>query len=593
MKQRNEINDEFKWDLSSYISNENEIEETFEIIKKLTNIYPTYSCKLSNKEILLEALSKYEDDEIKIYKLAHYISHSLNVNSSDVEMLALSQRFDNLFSKLTEANAFFMPQMYELSDEYLASLLEDDRFKNYENTIKNIIKLKPHRLDETTTTLLAKMSNFLGNNSNLHSILTDSEITFEDAIDSQGNSCKVDNATAPVYLRSNDQTLRKTTFLSRMNGFGKFNKTFAELYLKDIELDKFSYKLKNYNSKLEEVLLSEDVPISVFENNVKNVNAALPILQDYIKTRRDNSNIKDFAYYDLFEDNKSDKKISLEDAHKLILNAIKSIGDEYSSLVNKKLTDKSIDYFPNANKNSGAYCSNCYDAKTLILMNYNHDFNSVSTLIHEMGHCINAEYFNSAQPREKAEISIFAAEIASTTNEILLNLEMQKNANREDKIYYIQTLLDEVRSTIFRQTLFSEFELFTHEAIDNEIPITYADLNEKYLELNNKYYSDSCIIPEEIKYEWERIPHFYNAYYVYSYSTGMITAITLAYKLLNEKDFYKKYIEFLKNGTNRPAVEILKEIGVDLTTDQPFKTAFKFIQNQLDEYKSLLKQWKI
>ena len=589
MKLRSQINDNLKWDLSSYISNDKDIEETFEIMKNLTQILPSYSGKLNDKEILLERFTKYENDFIKIYKLAHYISHSLNVDSTDTKMLALSQRFDNLYTKMSEANAFFAPQLFTLNDDYLNSLLEDKRFKDFDNTIKNIIKEKPHKLDESTSVLLSKMGSFLGSNSNLHSILTDSEMYFDDATDSKGKKYKVDNSSAPILLRSKDKMLRKTTFESRMNAFGKLNKTFAELYLKDIELDKFNYKLRKYNSLLEEVLSSEDVPTSVFKKNIENVNNNIPILQEYINFQKKLSKDKNFAYYDLFEDSKNSKKIPLEKAHQLILDAIAPIGNEYISLVKKKLTDKSIDYMPNANKNSGAYCSNCYGANTLILMNYNYDFNSVSTLIHEMGHCINAEYFNMAQPREKAEISIFAAEIASTTNEILLNLHMQKNSSKKDKAYYIRTLLEDARSTIFRQTLFSEFELFAHECIDNEQPITYADLNKKYFDLNKKYYGKSCVLPKGLQYEWERIPHFYNAYYVYSYSTGMITAITLAYKLLNEKDFNKKYIDFLKNGTNKPAVEILKEIGVDLTTDEPFKTAFKFIADQLKEYKKICK----
>ena len=335
--------------------------------------------------------------------------------------------------------------------------------------------------------------------------------------------------------------------------------------------------------------MSEDVPVAVFEKNIKNVNKNIPLLQEYISFQKKLSGDKSFAYYDLFEDTKNKQKISLNQAHDLILSAVAPIGDEYYSLVKKKLTDKSIDYMPNANKNSGAYCSNCYDAKTLILMNYNYDYSSVSTLIHEMGHCINAEYFNSAQPMEKAEISIFAAEIASTTNEILLNLQMQKNASKKDKSYYIRTLLEDIRSTIFRQTLFSEFELYAHDCIDKEIPITYADLNKKYKELNEKYYGKSFILPQGLQYELERIPHFYNSYYVYYYSTGMITAISLAYKLTHEKDFYKQYIKFLKNGTAKPAVEILKEIGVDLTTDEPYNTAFKFMKEQLDAYKTLNK----
>lgn len=590
MKLRSQIDEQFKWDLSSYVSNEKQIDETFKIMENLIKVFPTYKGKLNNKEILLERLSKYEKDEIKIYKLAHFISLSLNVDSTDTKILELSQKLDTLYTKMCEANAFFMPEMYTLSDEYLNSLLKDERFKDYDNSIKDIIKLKPHKLDEKTNTLLAKMGSFLGNNSNLHSILTDSEMYFDDAVDSKGKKHKVDNASAQVYLRSKDKMLRKTTFESRMKAFERLNKTFAELYLKDIELDKFNYKLKNYNSLLEEVLLGEDVPEIVFDNNIKNVNKNINLLQDYIRWQKKISKNKDFAYYDLFEDEKTSQKITLNQAHDLVLNAISPIGEEYYNLVKKKLCDKSIDYMPNANKNSGAYCSNCYDAKTLILMNYNHDYSSVSTLIHEMGHCINAEYFNSAQPREKAEISIFAAEIASTTNEILLNLQMQKQAKtNKDKAYYIHTLLEDIRSTIFRQTLFSEFELFAHTRIDNEQPTTYADLNNYYFELNKKYYGTSCKLPKSLQFEWERIPHFYNAYYVYSYSTGMITAITMAYKLLNEKDFSEKYIKFLKNGTAKPAVEILKEIGVDLTTNEPFETAFKFMKEQLKDYKKLTK----
>jgi len=589
MKQRSQISEELKWDLSSYIKNEQDIEKAFEAMQKLIKVLPTYSGKLNDKEILLERLTKYETEEELISKLAHFISHSLNVNSADTQMLALSQKFDTLYTKMCEANAFFMPQMYQLSDEYLLSLLQDSRFKDFDNTIKDIIKFKPHKLDEKTNILLSKMGSFLGNSSNLHDILCDSEMYFDDSVDSKGKKYKVDNATAPLLLRSKDKMLRKTTFASRMNAFKKLNKTFAELYLKDIELDKFSYKLKNYSSLLEEVLLSEDVPQSVFDNNIKNVNRYIPLLKDYIRFRRTKSGDKTFAYYDLFEDSKTNKKIKLAKSHEILLEALKPLGTDYVSKVKQKLTDKSIDYMPNQNKNSGAYCSSCYNAKTLILMNYNFDYSSVSTLAHEMGHCINAEYYNQAQPREKAEISIFAAEMASTTNEILLNLYMQEKADKKNKAYYIEHLLDNIRSTIFRQTLFSEFELYAHNQIDKEIPITYQDLNKYYLDLNKKYYGGACVLPKELQYEWERIPHFYNAYYVYSYSTGMITAITIAYKLLHEKDFYKKYIKFLENGTNKPAVEILKEIGIDLTTDEPYGTAFKFMREQLNELKRLNK----
>ena len=588
MKKREQINEEYKWDLSSYIKDEKEIEETFSIMEKLNKVLPDYKGKLDNKELLLEKLTKYRKDFIRISKLGGYLGNMYNVDNSDVKILTLMQKFDTLATKLNQADSYFSPQLYELSDEYLNSLLEDERFKNFDNTIKDVIKFKPHKINEQNSELLAKMGKFLGDNSNIHGIITDAEMEFEDAIDSKGKKHKVDNASFSILVRSTDTKLRRSAFESCLKSYGKLNKTFAELYIKDIELDDFYCKLQNYNNLLEKELLGEEVPKIVFDKVVEHVNKNIPMLKDYIKTFAKQTKINDFTYYDLFMDDKISGKISLEKAKELVIKSLAPLGQEYLNLVNKKFNDKTIDYLPNKNKRTGAYCSNCYDADTVILTNYSNNFNSVSTITHEMGHCINAEYFNANQPYEKAGISIFAAEMASTVNEILLNIYMQNNSNKNEKTYYIRHLLDEVRSTIFRQTLFSEFELFAHEKVENEQPVTYKDLNKYYYDLNKKYYGGACKLPTNMQYEWSRIPHFYNAYYVYCYSSGMITAITLASRILNEKGFNEKYIEFLKNGINKPAIEILKEIGIDLTTDEPYETAFKFISNMLKEYKKLI-----
>ena len=471
----------------------------------------------------------------------------------------------------------------------MKSLLQDKRFSDYDNLIKEIIKLKPHKIDEKTNELLSKMSNFLGNNENIHSILVDSEIKFDDALDKTGKSKKVDNSTYPKYLRGNDDILRKNAFNSRMTAFSRLNKTFSELYLKDIEYDKFLSKLTNYSNLLESVLLEDDIPKEVFNNIIKFTEKYIPLLQDYCKTRAKISRNKNFAYYDLFEDSKNNSKISLDQAKEMIANALKPLGEEYLEHLNRKLNDNSIDYFPNENKNSGAYCSHCYGANTVVLTNYIYNYNSVSTLCHELGHCINAEYFLNAQPYEKANISIFAAEIASTTNEILLNQYMLNNSKKRDKSYYLHHFLDEVRSTIFRQIIFTEFELYAHQKIENNEPITYADLNNYYLDLNKKFYGKSLIIPDNLQYEWMCVPHFYSPYYVFTYATGLVTAIAIVDKILSDNKFYQSYINFLKNGTNKPAIEVLKEIDIDLTTEKPYEIAFNFIKKQLELYKSLNK----
>ncbi len=589
MKKRNQISKEYKWDLSSYIKNDEEIDQIFKRMENLTDILPKYKGKLQNSNILYERLEKYKDDFISMAKLSHFISHNLNVDSSDTKMLMLEQKFNNLYTRLSEANSYFVPQLYELPEKYLKSLLQDKRFSDYDNLIKEIIKLKPHKIDEKTNELLSKMSNFLGNNENIHSILVDSEIKFDDALDKTGKSKKVDNSTYPKYLRGNDDILRKNAFNSRMTAFSRLNKTFSELYLKDIEYDKFLSKLTNYSNLLESVLLEDDIPKEVFNNIIKFTEKYIPLLQDYCKTRAKISRNKNFAYYDLFEDSKNNSKISLDQAKEMIANALKPLGEEYLEHLNRKLNDNSIDYFPNENKNSGAYCSHCYGANTVVLTNYIYNYNSVSTLCHELGHCINAEYFLNAQPYEKANISIFAAEIASTTNEILLNQYMLNNSKKRDKSYYLHHFLDEVRSTIFRQIIFTEFELYAHQKIENNEPITYADLNNYYLDLNKKFYGKSLIIPDNLQYEWMCVPHFYSPYYVFTYATGLVTAIAIVDKILSDNKFYQSYINFLKNGTNKPAIEVLKEIDIDLTTEKPYEIAFNFIKKQLELYKSLNK----
>ena len=589
MRKRKEISEEYKWDLSSYIKNDEEIDQIFKKMENLTEILPKYKGKLQNSNILYERLEKFKEDFISIAKLAHFISHNLNVDSSDTKMLMLEQRFNNLYTRLSEANSYFAPQLYELPEKYLKSLLQDKRFSDYDNLIKEIIKLKPHKIDEKTNELLSKMSNFLGNNENIHSILVDSEIKFDDALDGTEKLKKVDNSTYPKYLRGNDGVLRKNAFDSRMTAFSRLNKTFSELYLKDIEYDKFLSKLTNYSNLLESVLLEDDIPKAVFDNIIKFTEKYIPLLQDYCKTRAKISKNKKFAYYDLFEDSKNNSKISLDQAKEMIIKALKPLGEEYLENLNRKLNDNSIDYFPNENKNSGAYCSHCYGAKTVVLTNYIYNYNSVSTLCHELGHCINAEYFLNAQPYEKANISIFAAEIASTTNEILLNQYMSDSAKKKDKSYYLHHFLDDVRSTIFRQIIFTEFELYAHQKIENNEPITYEDLNNYYLDLNKKFYGKSLIIPDKLQYEWMCVPHFYSPFYVFNYATGLVTAIAIADKILSDNEFYKSYINFLKNGTNRPAIDVLKEIGIDLTSDQPYEIAFNFIKKQLELYKSLNK----
>ena len=583
MKKRSEIDEKYKWDIGCF-KTQKEIDEAFETFEKLIDESKQYYGKLGEKETFFKYLLSNKKETMLLNKFSHFLGNTYNTDSSNVEIIKLMQKFEILAQKHTQASSYIAPQLARLSDKYLKELLADKRIKGYENSIKEIIRNKPHTLDEKSCALLAKICNSFNNSSPVFDIITDSEMTFKDALDSKNKPHKLDQASYSVMLSGKDRVLRKNAFKNFLGGYGQFNKTFAELFVSNLKADNDNMKLHNFDNLLQQQLFDEQVPEIVFKNNIAAVNKHLNLNQNYVRELGKNLGLKDIAYYDLFLDEKINGKVTIEKAHEIIKQALKPLGEDYLKRVEHKLNDKSIDYLPNQNKTTGGYCSNCYGAKTLILMNWHDDFNSLDTLIHEMGHCINAEYFNERQSIDDAEISIFAAEIASTVNEILLNQYMQSISNKKQKKYYLNQFLSSVRSTIFRQTLFSEFELFAHTTIENEQPLTYKELNEKYFELNKKYYGLSCKLPEELKYEWSRIPHFYRPYYVYSYSTGMLTGITIASRLLKESDFAKKYIEFLSNGTHRPAVEVLKEIGIDLTTTNPFEQAFEFIKSQLNEY---------
>lgn len=587
MELRKNIPEEFKWNIGLFKTNE-EIEHVINLIEESTKEANKYYGKFNDKEVFFDYFYSNLDKTILIQQLYFYVSNNLSVDGDNTEIKKLIQRIEIVATKNEQAYSFVSPQLSKLSTKYLNELLLDPRSKDIENIIKSLIISKKHSIDEKTSKVVADLSMSFSDTSSIFDILSDMEIPFLDAVDSTGKHYPVKEPNYKEYISSKDRVLRESAFNSIMNGYGNFNKTLANLYIKDIQSDNAFVKLNKFKTLLEKTLF-DYVPKKVFENNIKFVTKNINLLQDFVATTAKTSGIENFSYFDLFTDEKISGNITVDQGKEIMLKALSVLGEEYVSKVKQKLNDKSIDYLPNKDKTSGAYCSNCYNAKTLILLNWVNDFDSVSTLCHEMGHCINAEYFNSAQPYFKAEIPIFSAEIASTVNEILLNQYMLKNCNKTEQTYYLKEFLNQVRSTIFRQTLFTEFELYAHEQVEQEIPITHEELNAKYYELNQKYYGSSCVLPENLKYEWSRIPHFYRPYYVFSYSTGLITAISIAQKLLTEKDFKDKYIYFLKNGSNKKPVDILKEIGIDLTTNKPYEDAFKFVKLQLEKYRSLCK----
>jgi len=585
MKKRSEIDAKYKWDLSSYVKDENELEENLKYLKENAEKYKIFYGKFNDKKVLKQYLKFDKEYTIIFYKTYSYVDHTLDTDTSNVKFINLSKKLEYIGKQCAEASAFVSPQLSELSEEYLKELIDDEELKNYKRFFQHILRDKPHKVSERDSELLSKMSLCLGNDSEVFNTLTNGEIKFDSITDSKGNLHEVYEADYSKLLDNKDRKIREGAFKSIMNGYGGKIRTISCLYTNDIQYDIFNSNLTKFNSTRERSMFYEEVNPKVYDTLIKNITSRLDILQNFLKIKSKYLNINNMAYYDMMLTVGDKSKYSIEDAVKLVKECTEILGEEYKRILEEKFNQSVIDYLPNENKQTGAYSSGFYGCPSIVLMNFVDDYNSVSTLAHEIGHAMHTELSDRNQPFELSDYVIFVAEVASTVNEILLNLHVSKTASKEQKQALIFEMLDSLRATVYRQTLFSEFEDFAHSKLESGEPLTYEDYNNKYYELNKKYYGDSIMLPDELKFEWARIPHFYNAFYVYKYATGFVSALCIVQNLLEDDEYYKKYINFLKSGCTKPPVELLQDIGVDLTTDEPYNKAFKFIDNLINEIK--------
>lgn len=587
MKTRQEIDEKYKWDLSCFVKDEEELKDNLKYLKDNALKFKDFYGKLGDIDEYkkLHKLS-LEYDKI-LSKTAMYLYRSIDTDTSSTKFLSYNQQFDYIMKDYGEATSYIKPQMLDLPDEYYYKLMKEPEFKDYKRSFESLMKDKPHKVSEHDSELFSKMSLFLGGTDEAFSTLTNGEIQFKNAVDSNGKELEVSEAEYIKLLTDKDRKVRETGFKSLMQGYGDKIKTLACMYTKHIQEESFYAKHSKFNSVFDSCMFYEEVEHKVYEILIKNINSRLSVLQKILQIKGKYLGIQDLAYYDIMLDvGQSEEKYTVEQAIELVKECTKILGEEYQQILNEKFNQKVIDYLPNKDKQSGAYSSGIYNCPSVVLMNFVDNYESVSTLAHEIGHAMHTELSNRNQPLPLADYVIFVAEVASTVNEILLNLLVRKNANEQEKIALIFRLLNDVRSTVYRQTMFSEFEQFSHSVLESGEPLTYEDLNNKYYELSRRYFGDKLILPDELKYEWSRIPHFYNDFYVYKYATGYISALCIVQKLLEDKNYYKQYINFLKSGCTKSPVELLKDIGVDLTTDEPYEKAFEFINSQINELSS-------
>ena len=587
---RNDVPSHLKWNLSEIVDGE----KGFTVIenKILSKLdFSKFEGKLADENVLLECLRYMDDLEIKLEILGVYAMMYRDVDTRNSDANALNSRVDNLFVKYSSAVSFVTPEITALPEEKLKAIIADERFKDYDHQLKQMLKSKPHVLSRDCENILSLGGQVFGGFQEIFTMINNADLAFPE-IEVNGEKIKLSHGMYSVCMDSKDRKVRETAFKAFYKAFRDVLNTITATYAGNVNKDVFLTKARKYNSCLERALENEDVPAEVYKNLLKYVNGALPTLHKYVKDRKETLGYDEMHMYDMYVSLVEDAELKLpyEEAFKLVKKGLAPLGEDYGKLLQKAHDEGWIDVEETEGKRSGAYSVGVYGIEhPYVLLNYQPTTHDVFTIAHELGHSMHSYKSDAAQPKSKADYKIFVAEVASTVNEVLLLKYLLKNSTDVKlKKYLCSYYLEMIRTTIFRQTMFAEFEYIAHDSAENGIPLTKDYLNDEYLKLNKKYYGDAVVSDDEIAYEWARIPHFYNSFYVYKYATGLISAISIAERIYSEGDkAVEDYFRFLSSGASDGPVELLKLAGVDLTKKDAYEAMVKSFETTLAEFESL------
>lgn len=587
---RDKIEEKYKWDLSKIYKNMSDFDKDYEKVKRDIDEFGKYQNIIKEGASgLYDTLTKYFEIRRIIEKLHIYTHLKFDEDTSNNANQALDGKISNLVDDFTKTSFFITPTILKMEYRDIVKFYEDEpKLRDYEILIKNEFRYKEHTLSDDEEKLLSSISKMLGNNYKAYSLLENSDLKFDKIHDEDGNLVELTNANYSIYIESLNRDVRKEAFDTLYKSFGQFINTFASTFYGNINENITLSKIKKYNSVLDWCLYSDEVDKSVYNELIKVINDNMNVLFKYYKLKKDLLGVEEMHLYDIYTPIVKDynKKYGFEEAKDIVLKALSVLGDDYISVLKKGYKDRWIDVYPTKNKRSGGYSSGCFDTMPYILLNYQDKYNDMSTLAHESGHSMHSYYTTHNNKYHYADYTIFVAEVASTVNELLLAKYMLKNSNsKEEKMFILDNLMSLFKATIFRQTMFAEFERDMYEAAEAGETLTADYLSSKYYELNKKYFGDDVVIDEQIKYEWARIPHFYYDFYVYKYATGLSAACHIVNDILSHKEnAVKNYKEFLKCGTKKNPIDSLKLAGVDLTKREVVESAIKMFDDTIEQF---------
>ena len=593
-KTREEIDNRYKWDLSLLIKNDKDIkvkkDEVLSDVKKLISLK---NKAFKNSDSLLSFLQLEEKIDANLGILYLYANLLCDSDSTITKSQALKMDITNFYNDISSKLSFVSPMLMKHSYDEVTKLINNNpKLEIYRHYFENFYRAKEHILDEDKELLISELSHAMGVGRNTFYNLTNTDSYLGYVKDENNKSILLTETNYVHLLQSKNKKVRKEVFNKYYDFYEKHKNTISAMYASQVKQDEIFSKIRKYPNYLEATLFGDNISVLVYNSLINNIHNNLNIMNDFMGIKAKLNNEIKLHMYDIYLNPlSSNKKYSFEESKRIVFDALKVLGDDYLEKLARPFNEKWIDVYPSKGKKSGAYQWSVYNKPTYVLLNHHDDLESVYTMAHELGHAMHSLYSYEYQECVNSDYPIFLAEIASTTNEVLLTEYFLKHSkDEEEKKHLLVKFLDEVRTTIFRQTMFAEFEKKVHECERKNIPLTEEKLSSIYYKLNRLYYGKNVISDKNIRYEWMRIPHFYTPFYVYKYATGMLSAICIASRILKDNKYAKVYKEsFLSAGGSNYPLNILKNIGIDITTDEPYKIAFDYIKEKEKELKELIK----
>ena len=591
---RDDIPQTQKWHIEDIFASLSKWEETCKTLKSRLDDLSAFKGKLHETEKLFNCLALRDELSQSIEKIYAYTRLQRDTDNADQNFQELVGIAENITAEYYNATSFIEPEILaqkELSFIWLEKT--NPKFCQYKHYLEDLMRKAPHVLPTREEEILSKSRLSTSAAENIFRILTGADISFAPATDSEGASHAVSEGSYLLNMTSRDRKLRENTFKSLMGTYRQYRNTLSASLAGNCRSANFYATIHNYQDTLSASLAEDNIPVSLYDNLINAIHANLEPLHDYITLKKEKLSLSEFHAFDLYvslaKENTDIFSYTYPEACTIVQTALAPLGDSYCAKLSEGFSSGWIDVYENKGKRSGAYSWGIYGVHPFVLLNYQPRYNSISTIAHEMGHAMHSYLSSKNQTYINSDYSIFCAEVASTTNEIFLLEHMLKNANKEQKIYLINQFLEAVRTTVYRQVQFAEFEKCIHEEISAGKTLVAKNLEELWLDLNKKYYGKSLALDQELSAEWSRIPHFYTPFYVYKYATGYSAATTFADLILqNRLDAKEKYLQFLSSGGSDYSLALLQKAGVDLNTPLPIEYTLRKFKEKLTELKTLL-----